>query len=419
MTLIRIGICGLIAYAIFAFGAVDTVSVMILEIGAVALFVWWAVGVAIGKVGEIQWAPVLWPLAAIALIALLQLAAHITVYPYLTKLELMAFLSYLLILFLFLQSFRTARHWQIFAWFLICIGFLVSIFGIMQSLTFNDKIYWIRAMPHGGIPFGPFVNRNHFAGCVELLIPIGLAMVSQRAMRLQQMPLVVLLAVVPMGALVLSASRAGIGAFGVELLTLVLLLVVSGGEHKQLAVGILLIGLVVGLVAWLGVGPVLARFATVTTQEVSISRRVALARGGLHIFADHPILGTGLGTTISVFPKYETEFDGKLIDHLHDDHLEMLAETGAIGGLCWLAFIGCILWFGYERFTQTHDPLLRAMHLGALVGCIGLLAHSFLDFNLHIPSNALLFYVMSGVACARPEEPPPQQRRRVQSPSIV
>lgn len=418
MTLIRIGICGLIAYAIFAFGAVDTVSVMILEIGAVALFVWWAVGVAIGKISEVQWAPVLWPLGGIAFIALLQLVARITVYPYLTKLELMAFFSYLLILFLFLQAFRTARHWQMFAWFLICVGFLVSIFGIMQSLTFNDKIYWIRAMPHGGIPFGPFVNRNHFAGCVELLIPIGLAMVSQRAMRFQQLPLVVLLAVVPMGALVLSASRAGIGAFGVELASLILLLVLSGGEHKQLAIGIVLIGLVVGLVAWLGVGPVLARFAKVTTQEVSISRRVSLARGGLRIIADHPILGTGLGTTISVFPKYETAFDGKLIDHLHNDHLEMLAETGAIGGLWWLAFIGCILWFGYERFTQTHDPLLRAMHLGALVGCIGLLVHSFLDFNLHIPSNAMLFYVMSGVACARPEDPPPQ-RRRTQTSSIA
>lgn len=417
MTLIRIGVCALIAYTILAFGAVDTISVTILEIGAVVLFLWWALGFALGTTTEIQWAPVLWPLAALVLIALLQLVAHITLYPYLTKLELMAFTSYVLMAFLFLQSFRTARHWRIFAWFLIWLGFLVSIFGIIQSLTFNEKIYWLRAMPHGGIPFGPFVNRNHFAGCMELLIPIGLAMVAQRAMRRQQMPLVIWLAVVPMGALVLSASRAGIGAFGVELVALIFLLAISGGEHKQLAIGIVVVGLALALVAWLGLGPILARFSTVTSQEVSVSRRIDLARGGLRIFRDHPIIGTGLGTTISVFPKYEREFDGKVIDHLHDDHLEMLAETGIVGGLCWLAFILCILWFGYQRFTQTHDPLLRAMHLGALVGCVGLMVHGFLDFNLHIPSNALLFYVLSAAACARPEEPPPQ-RRRAEAPSF-
>ena len=53
-------------------------------------------------------------------------------------------------------------------------GFLVADFGILQHLTFNGKLYWFREMHYGGIPFGPYVNRNHFAGFAELFIPVAL-----------------------------------------------------------------------------------------------------------------------------------------------------------------------------------------------------------------------------------------------------
>ncbi len=410
MTVIRAGVCLLIAYAIIAFGGVDSISVAIIEISAAALLVWWALGVAFGTTKEIQWSPILWPLLGIEAIALVQLVGHVTVYPYLTRLELALFTSYLIILFLGLQAFRTVRHWRVFAWFLIWLGFFVAIFGIMQHLTYNGKIYWLRVLPSGGFPFGPFVNRNHFAGCMELIIPIGLAILAARGARRQQMPLVILLTVVPMGALALSASRAGIAGFGVELLALIVLLLISGGARRQLAIGVIVVGLALGLIAWLGFEPIMARFNTVNPQEVGVARRVSLDRGAMHIFLDHPVLGTGLGTTISVYPKYETMFDGKVIDHVHDDHLEMSAETGVSGAICWLAFIGSLVWFGYARFAETPDPLLKAVHLGALVACVGLLFHGFFDFNLHIPSNALLFYALAGFACAKPEIPVQRSR---------
>jgi O-antigen ligase len=411
MTLIRVGVCLLIAYAVAAFGAVDTISVAVIEITAAALFLWWALGVAFGKTGEIHWAPVLWPLLGIEVIGLVQLVARFSLYPYLTRIELALFTSYLMILFLALQAFRTVRQWRAFAWFLIWLGFFVAIFGIMQHLTFNDKIYWLRAVPHGSFPFGPFVNRNHFAGCMELIIPMGLGILAARGARRQQMPLVILLTVVPIAALALSASRAGIAAFGVELFVLVAVLLVSGGARRQLAIGVIVVGLALGLVAWLGFEPIMTRFNMTNAQEVSVARRISLDRGAWHIFLDHPALGTGIGTTISVYPKYERMFDGNLIDHVHDDHLEMLAETGVPGAICWLAFLASLGWFGFKRFSENPDPLLKAVHLGALVGCVGLLFHGFFDFNLHIPSNALLFYVLAGFACATPEIPVERPRK--------
>jgi O-antigen ligase len=416
MTVIRVGVCALLAFAILAFGATDTIILTILEIGTAALFLWWALLVALGPTSELLWAPALWPLAGLEALAVLQLLGHFTMYPYLTKLELLRLTSYLLLAFLSVQAFRAARHWRQFAWFAIWLGFFIAIFGIIQSLTFNGKLYWVRTLEHGGIPFGPFVNRNHFAGAMELLIPMALAMLAVRGVRRQQLPLVMLCAAVSIGALVLSASRAGIVALGVELVLMVVLLEFSGGEQRHLVTGIVVIALAVSLVAWLGFGPVITRFQTVQSQEVSVARRISLAHGAWHIFLDHPALGTGLGTTISVYPRYETAYDGFVIDHLHDDHLELLAETGVAGGLCWLAFLGCLAWYGYRGLARSTEPSMKAAHLGALVGCAGLLFHGFFDFNLHIPSNAALFFVMAALATTPAAREPARLPLRAQQP---
>src|SRR5208283_3513705 len=71
-------------------------------------------------------------------------------------------------------AFYRSSHLRGLVWFLMSLGFFVSIFGTLQHLTFNGKLYWFRVMRYGGLPFGPYVNRNHFAGFAELLIPIAL-----------------------------------------------------------------------------------------------------------------------------------------------------------------------------------------------------------------------------------------------------
>ena len=141
-----------------------------------------------------------------------------------------------------------------------------------------------------------------------------------------------------------------------------------------------------------------------------------MASGAWHVFLDHPVTGTGLGTIISVFPRYDTAYDAKVVDHVHNDHLELLAETGLVGGACWAAFLLLLFGFGIRNVKLSHDPLVRAVHLAALVACTGLIVHGLMDFNLHIPSNALLFYVMAGMATAVPDpsptiaQPPPRWR---------
>ena len=402
MRIIRIGICVLITFAVLAFGAVESWSESVLQIGAALLFVWWGLLMATGRGEEIRWSPVIWPLLGLEFIALLQFLVPLSMYPYLTKLELLRMTSYFILLFLSGQAFRTPRQWREFAWFIVLLGFSVAVFAVLQDLTFNGKLYWFREMRYGGMPYGPYVNRNHFAGLMELLIPMGLAMLAVPGVRRQQMPLMALLAAMPVGALLLSASRGGIIGFGCEVIVLVILLWIRRGEKKHLFTFLLALVLAGGLVGWLGVGQVIQRFSQIRNPEVTEGRRISMARGAYHIFRDHPWIGSGVGTMVSVYPAYETAYDATIVDHVHDDHFELLAETGVPGALCWLTFIILLAMYGLKNVSAHQDPVVRSVQLGTVVGCVGLLAHSFVDFNLHIPANAFLFYLMAGMASTNP-----------------
>jgi len=227
-------------------------------------------------------------------------------------------------------------------------------------------------------------------------------MLAGPGVRRKQIPLMALLAAMPVGALLLSASRGGIIGFGCEVILLVILLWIRRGEKKHIFTFLVALMLAGGLVAWLGVGQVIQRFSQIHNPEVTEGRRISMASGAYHIFRNHPWTGTGVGTVISVYPAYETAYDATIVDHVHNDHFELLAETGVLGALCWLTFIVLLAVYGLKNVSAHQDPVVRAVQLGTLVGCAGLLVHSFVDFNLHIPANASLFYLMAGMASTSP-----------------
>jgi len=398
MILLRIGICLLVAFAVFAHGAVEAWSAAVVEIGAAVLFVLWGVRVFTGRETQCRWSPLLWPLLAFWCFGLVQSVTRLSVYPYLTKVELLRLAAYLLLFFLALQAFRTREHWRGFAWFLLALAFTVSVFGIVQHYTFNGKLYWVRELPYGGIPFGPYVNRNHFAGLIELLVPTGLAILVLRAVRQDLLPMAALFTLLPIGALFLAASRGGIASFAVQVLLLGLFIAARRGERTHLTAAAVVLVLAGALVAWLGVGRALERFSKFQTLEVTEARRVVMIRDSWHIFLDHPWAGTGLGTLPVVYPRYESFYDGKIVNHTHNDYVEVLADTGVIGGLAGLAFLALLVRAGLAHLWSSGDSLDFALHLGALVACAGILVHSLVDFNLHIPSNALLFFLQAALA---------------------
>jgi len=400
MRLLRFGICALVAFAVAAHGGVEDWARAVFETGTGLLFFAWALWFCFAHEEEILISPLLPPLATFFLIVCGQWFFHGTASSYATRTELLLLLSDLILLFLAVQAFRTLQDWRGFIWFGMVLGFLVSIFGILQHLTFNGKLYWFREMRYGGIPFGPYVNRNHFAGFVELILPLALVPLVLGRVRRERWPVVGLFAVVPIGALFLSASRGGIVSFGVELAVLALVMIQRRARGKQLFAGAAVLFLASFMVYWLGVGQLLQRFSSLQSLEVTAGKRASMRRDTWQIFLHHSIAGTGLGTLQIVYPPYESLYDGKIVNHTHNDYLEALAETGILGGLCCAWFLGVLFRESFSRLRQLNNSFAGTLQLSGLVACTGFLVHSLVDFNLHIPSNALLFFLMAHLAAS-------------------
>jgi O-antigen ligase len=151
-----------------------------------------------------------------------------------------------------------------------------------------------------------------------------------------------------------------------------------------------------GLGLWLSGGRALDRFGDV--HDV----RLRIARDTLHMVSEHPWLGYGAGTYEFVYPAFRSYTSRFVIDHAHNDYLETLAETGIIGLSMVFMFIvllyrGAVLSL-FKRTSSRTGP-----RMAALIGCTGLVMHSFTDFNMHIPANAALFLVMAAIATSTSE----------------
>ena len=405
MKAIRIGICTLLVLAVVSFGATGPGGAVILEIGAATLFVLWGMVAIRRRQVEIHWNWLYLPLLGLGAIAIVQYIFGLSVYPYLTKIELLKWASYGLLFFLTTESFQTEDQVRQFVWFLLSLGFVVSLFAIIQHFTFNGKLYWFVSLPSGAGPFGPFVNGDHFAGFVELTAPLGLALLLFRSRRREQVTLLLLFTIVPIGALILSASRGGIIGLVLEFALLAFLSRAHRIGRKQL-LGAVAVALVAGsFIVWLGVSKATQRFGQLTHRGVSGELRVSIYHDTWCIFLDHLWVGTGLGTLVAVYPRYASFYNGLTVEHAHNDYLELLADTGIVGGLIGLSFIGLLSWRSLANLRLARSSLARAIIAGSLVACSGLLVHSLMDFNLHIPSNTLIFLLLSCLATAGVKAP--------------
>jgi O-antigen ligase len=116
------------------------------------------------------------------------------------------------------------------------------------------------------------------------------------------------------------------------------------------------------------------------------------------MFSLRPVWGWGLGTFPTVYPSYRTFYTDLFVNEAHNDYAQLLVETGLLG-------FGLMLWF-LLRLYRNGLPTSRrwefrwdgAVSLAALLGCTGILLHSFVDFNLQVPANAAMFYVLCGLA---------------------
>jgi len=179
---------------------------------------------------------------------------------------------------------------------------------------------------------GIFANPNELAYSLVILLPLA----AYLATGLGLMPRLALLgiALLYVAAILVTFSRGGLVA-----------LVAVLGLYAWRKRSVWLQGLVVLLVA---AGLILAgRFWSRgedfknLSGDVSFRQRLATSEAGLAMFADHPLLGVGLGCSVVAWPLYAPEglyTRGALVTH--NTFIQALGETGAIGFIAFVLFIG-------------------------------------------------------------------------------
>ena len=304
-------------------------------------------------------------------------------------------------------------------------GFFLAIFGLTQSFTSPDKIYWMRELPQSQA-FGPFINRHHFAGYMELALALPLGLVFTGAIEKEKRFIYIFAAGLMAVALVMTNSRGGIISLVAELLFLVATMGLRRHRHKKrhearppriksaamkAGLALALIVALFGGVVLLGGEDALTRIVGTVNTDDPTTGRAHFWSVTVDIIKTHPWIGTGLGAFGVVYTGYDSRNGMYRLEQAHNDYLQVLSDGGIIGAVIGLFFVVNLFRMGFTR-RDSRDEFRRGVATGAMAGCFAVLVHSFFDFTLHTPSNALLFLVLAALATMNGRVEDVQSRRK-------
>ena len=204
-------------------------------------------------------------------------------------------------------------------------------------------------------------------------------------------------------------------AFAAQMIVLgVLLLRQREGTWKQpLMLGVFL-ALVIVFLVWIGGNELTQRMASIHTEareEINGGTRLTIDRDCLQMLIKRPFLGWGVGAFPIAYPGFRSFYTNFFVNQAHNDYLQLLVETGVVGFSIAIWFLVLVFRRAAGKIRNWTESAGGALTVAALLGCIGILVHSLLDFNLQIPANAALFYVLCAIAAAAPLQE--SKRRRV------
>jgi O-antigen ligase len=427
---IAAGLLLLLAFTALSHGAVEPWSIFAFNCGVLVLILLWACKVVVDGRFKLTVPDTLLPVAALLLVGLAQSVAitgdggrwlSLSKDVGATRSAVVT-LFFLTVSFLIaINFFFTRRGLVVLSNFLVMFGLGLAMFSLIQHFTWNGSFYWVRPTESPS-PFGPFANHNHFAGYMEMLIPLPMALLLTRSAR-GEMRLLYGFAAMIMGvALLASLSRGGMISFAAGV---IFIFAMSfrlkrdgrGGRARRVirkklpflsfifhpAVPVLLLSaLIIAGIIWVGADPVIDRIAQNPAYgdrqaETFFSSRGWVWRDTMTMISANPLLGVGLGGYRTAFPIYSQSDGSLIVAQAHNDYLQIVADCGIAGGAIALWFI-IVVFRAVFRGVGSRDNLTAGLALGSGAGLFAMLVHSLLDFNLQVPSNVLLFLALSAVA---------------------
>lgn len=362
----------------------------------------WALRPWLNPEYRLHWSPVCWVVTAfLGYAAIRYLQADVE---YVARLEVLRLLVYGLLFLLVLNNVHRQDSIQILFAAVLGVGTLLSVYALYQFLTGSDSVLGFPKPPaFHGRGSGTFICPNHLAGYLEMLIPVGLAiLILSRGGALTRI-LAAYAALMMAAGIAVSVSRGGYLATALALCAFAGVLFQYRGLRRYVwggALAVVAAAAVVAVILSVSSGPQRRlKLMFVQGQKENALGRLDLWRPTARMWLDHPWVGVGPGHFDLRFPAYRPVTIQSRPYWAHNDYLNALADWGVVGGGLVAGVMGCLVWAGWRtwRYVRRDGSELRAKpsdRAAAVLGLgVGLLAfglHAFVDFNWHIPANAML-----------------------------
>ena len=391
-------ILSILIYSPLATGAVRPQDFLVIQYLTLATLVVWALRFCINPKHRLLWPPMCWAVLLFMAYAVVQyLRADLE---YIARQEMLRVLLYGFLFFAVLNNLHRQETTAIVAGVLILIAMAIAGYAVYQFITGSDRVWHFIRPAYVGRGSGTYICPNHMAGYLEMLLPLGIAYTLLGRLSPLTRTLTGYASLVMVTGIAVSVSRGAWIATGVSLVALCAVLFRQRG-YKLPVLGI--------AVVLIGIG-----FFAVNRAHLSKNRKEALATLNLEqdtrsliwiaatkMWQDHPLTGVGPAHFDYRFRAYRppSGYVQGRPDRVHNDYLNTLVDWGVVGFAlvagAWALFgWGVLRSWKYVQRAQNDLTTKRsnrtAFVLGGSVGLLAILLHSFVDFNMHIPANAIL-----------------------------
>jgi O-antigen ligase len=393
-------VLAILVFAPLALGAVDTPEFLVVQGLTIGVMLLWALRIWASPKSQLLWPPICWVVLAFALYAVARyLTADIE---YVARQELIQVLICAFLFFAIVNNLYRQEAAQIVSFTLIFLGMAISCYAIYQFSTHSNRV-WNFAAQYPGRGTGTYISPNNLAGFLEMLLPLATAYVLAGRVKPVTRILLGYAALVMAAGLVVTFSRGGWAAAAIGLLALLGILL--GHRNHRIPAAVLLVILIGGGACFtkMYLAKTLTYMArmeeSVNTGQVKLDLRRDMWTAAERMWLDHFWWGVGPAHYDYRFREYRSERVQARPDRAHNDYLNLLADWGATGGLIVLAGMAAFgaglarTWRHVRRAENDFGSGMSnrfAFFLGATAGLLALAAHSFVDFNLHIPANAIV-----------------------------
>ncbi|MDB6067961.1 MAG: O-antigen polymerase [Pedosphaera sp.] len=363
-----------------------------LSLGVMTL---WAVRLWVNERPKLLWPPICWAVLAFVGYAIVRyLQADIE---YVARQELIRILIYAFLFFAIINNLHGQEHTRIITLTLVFLGMAISAYAAYQFLAKSNKV-WTLTSPYEGRGSGTFIYPNNLAGFLEMLLPLGLCFTLMGRLSHVTKILLGYASLVILVGIGVTLSRGGWVVTGLGLVVLCCVLL-SQRDYRIQALVVMAALILAGVFLIPKLQVVQERAKRTFMSGHADDLRLSVWPPAFRMWEDHPWWGVGPGHFDYRFREYRPAAVQLRPSRVHNDYLNTLVDWGLVGAVLVASAWALMYWgiFKSWRFVRgARDDFARkksnklAFLVGASLGLLGILLHSMLDFNMHIPANAIL-----------------------------